>query len=170
MRFTIAILVLLLAVAVGFGQKKQQAKITKEQATKTALGQVKGGTIQSSELEKEEGKLVWSFDIKAGKEIREIWIDANTGAYLKTETESAASEKEERVSEKAEKSALKRVPGEVVNKEAKKEKGKLVYSFEIKTKDGKTVEVDVDSKSNKVLKVETEEEEKNESEDEDDKD
>ncbi|PZR77143.1 MAG: peptidase, partial [Chthoniobacterales bacterium] len=44
-------------------QLQAQAKITKADAEKTALAKVPNGTISASELEKEHGKLIWSFDI-----------------------------------------------------------------------------------------------------------
>ena len=40
-----------------------EAKISRADAEKTALTKAPGGTIQEGELEKENGKLVWSFDI-----------------------------------------------------------------------------------------------------------
>ena len=40
-----------------------QAKISKAEAEKRALEKVPGGTIKEGELEKEKGKLIWSFDI-----------------------------------------------------------------------------------------------------------
>jgi uncharacterized membrane protein YkoI len=160
MKSLIAVLAFLLIVTSSFAQTKKDAKITKEQATKVTLEQFKDATIQSSELEKEEGKLIWSFDLKVGEKTKEVWVDANTGKVIKTEEESSVKEKEEQVSDKAEKVALKKVPGEVIKKEVKKEKGKMIYSFEIKKKDGKIFEVEVDAKTNKVLKVEAEEAEK----------
>ena len=42
---------------------ESQAKISKSAAEKIALSKVPTGTIQSAELEKERGKLIWSFDI-----------------------------------------------------------------------------------------------------------
>ncbi len=162
MKSLIALLVCMIVVSTSFAQKKNDAKITKEQATKVALEQFKDAVIQSSELEKEEGKLIWSFDLKVGETTKEVWVDAKTGKVIKAEEESAVKEKEEQVSDKAEKAALKKVPGEIVQKELKKEKGKTIYSFEIKTKDGKIVEVDVNAKTNKVMKIETEDSEKGE--------
>ncbi len=155
MKTAVAILAIALATGSLHAQRKHEAKISKEQATKTALEQVKGGTIQSSELEKEEGKLIWSFDIKSGDAIKEVWIDALTGAAIKTETESTVNETNEKTTEKAEKAALKRVPGEIVKKNVEKEKGKTIYSFDIKTISGKVVEVEIDAKTNKVVKIET---------------
>ncbi len=77
-----------------------QAKITKAQAEKTALAKVPNGKIKSGELEKEHGKLVWSFDISTphSKNITEVQVDAKTGktASVKIETakEKAAEKKE----------------------------------------------------------------------------
>ncbi len=162
MKTAIAILAIALAAGSLHAQQKHEAKISKEQATKIALEQVKGGTIQSSELEKEEGKLIWSFDIKSGDAIQEVWIDAASGAVVKNETESSVREADEKSMEKAEKAALKKVPGEIVKKDVEKEKGKTIYAFDIKTTSGKVVEVEVDAKTNKVVKVETADDEKNE--------
>ena len=161
----IALLAAALSASAFAGQKKGKAKITEAQATQTVLQTVKGGTIQSAELEKEEGKLVWSFDVKTEKGLFELWVDATTGKVIKTENESVSEEEAEMVTEAAEKAALKKVPGEVTESTVKTEKGKKIYSIEIKTKKGKTVEVDVDAITNKVLRMETEETKEDEDED-----
>jgi uncharacterized membrane protein YkoI len=86
-------------------QLMRQAKITKAVATRTALTQVPGGKVKSSEIEREHGKLIYSFDIKvAGKPgIEEINVDALTGAVLAHEHESAKTEKKEAVQDAREK-------------------------------------------------------------------
>src|ERR1700716_3075640 len=65
-------------------QLQAQAKITKTQAEKTALAKVPNGKIKSGELEKEHGKLVWSFDISTphSKNITEVQVDAKTGKIV----------------------------------------------------------------------------------------
>jgi uncharacterized membrane protein YkoI len=54
------------------------------QAKKTALAKVPKGTIKSSELERENGRLIWSFDIaKSGtRNITEVQVDAKTGKVI----------------------------------------------------------------------------------------
>ncbi len=42
---------------------QKHAKMTKEQATTIGLAKVPNGAVKEAELEKEKGKLVWSFDI-----------------------------------------------------------------------------------------------------------
>lgn len=71
-----------------------KAKVTAEAARATALARVKGGAIKDEELEEEDGKLVFSFDIKiAGKSgIEEVLVDAATGAIVSVEHESPADE------------------------------------------------------------------------------
>lgn len=61
----------------------KQAKVSMEQARATALKKVPGEVIEG-ELEMEDGKLVYSFDIKtaAGKKM-EVWIDAKNGKVLR---------------------------------------------------------------------------------------
>jgi len=162
------ILLLSLLASTGLSQKKLHPKITKEQAVKVVQENFPDATIEGSELEKEAGKMIWSFDLKVSGETKEVWVDAKTGQIIKTEVESAAQEKDEKVADEAEKVALKKVPGEVTKTTIKDEKGNKVYSFEIKTKEGKTVEVDVNAKTNKVMKIESEESEKGEKEEKED--
>lgn len=68
----------------------KEAKISKAQAEKTALGKVHRGAIKSEELEREHGKLIWSFDISMpkSKNITEVQVDANTGKIVSTQVET----------------------------------------------------------------------------------
>lgn len=68
-----------------------EAKITKEAAEQTALAKVPDGTIKESELEKEHGKLQWSFDVVTpdSKDIMEVNVDAVTGNVISVDKESA---------------------------------------------------------------------------------
>jgi uncharacterized membrane protein YkoI len=91
----------------GSGKLKAQAKISGDSAKKVALAQVPNGKIQSAEIEREKGKLIYSFDVKvAGKAgVEEVNVDALTGAVVGKEHESAAAERAEA---KAERSATKK--------------------------------------------------------------
>lgn len=82
-----------------------QAKISQEQATRTALTRQPNSTVRSVELEREHGKLVWSLDLaEAGKSgVSEIQIDALTGKIISQKTESAAQEASELANERKEK-------------------------------------------------------------------
>ena len=83
---------------------KVQAKVTEAEAKKTALAKVPGGSIQSSELEKERGQLIWSFDIAVPKSrnITEVQVDAKSGKTISTRIETPADEaKETKDDEKA---------------------------------------------------------------------
>jgi len=75
-----------------------QAKISKADAERIALSKVPGGAIKEGELEKENGRLIYSFDIaRAGsKDITEVHVDAVTGAVVGVENESAEQEKAEK--------------------------------------------------------------------------
>ena len=93
------------AVQGGESQKslRRQAKITMKQARTTALAQVPGGRIKSSELERENGKLIYSFDIRMhNKGIKEVQIDAINGAVVEVTDESPANESKERQEERNE--------------------------------------------------------------------
>jgi uncharacterized membrane protein YkoI len=77
-----------------------QAKITKEQAQERALKRFPG-TVESGELEKEHGKLVYSFDIRNAKgTITEVQVSAITGRIVRIEHESKKQEADEKKKEK----------------------------------------------------------------------
>jgi hypothetical protein len=77
-------------------EMQSQAKISKEQAQQTALTKAPGGTIKEAELENENGKLIWSFDITGSPGVTEVNVDAITGDVVNTENESAADEAKEK--------------------------------------------------------------------------
>ncbi len=75
-----------------------QATVPKEQAQATALQQV-AGKIVKSELEDEDGKIVYGFEIRDGNgKVFDVKIDAKTGAFVK-----ASSEDDEEKGETSEK-------------------------------------------------------------------
>jgi len=80
-----------------------QAKIGRAAAEKTALSRVPGGRIKEGELEKEHGKLVWSFDIEkhGSSNIIEIQVDAMDGKIVSQVTETPAEEAKESAVENA---------------------------------------------------------------------
>jgi uncharacterized membrane protein YkoI len=79
-----------------------EAKVSKEAAQQTALAKVPNGTIKEAEIEKEHGKLVWSFDVATPdtKDITEVNVDAVTGDVVSVEKEAAESEAKEAAGEK----------------------------------------------------------------------
>ena len=82
-----------------------EAKIPESAARKTALAAVPSGKVQSHELERENGKLIYSYDIKvAGKPgVEEVNVDAITGAIVAHEHEDAKAEAKEKKAEAREK-------------------------------------------------------------------
>ncbi len=82
-----------------------EAKVSKADAEKIALAKVPGGTIKESELEKEKGKLIWSFDIATPgtKDITEVNIDAITGAVIAVDKETPAQQETEKKADANEK-------------------------------------------------------------------
>ncbi len=86
----------------------KQAKLTMEQAREIALKRAPG-TVESGELEREHGKLVYSFDIRndAGT-ITEVQVDARDGSVVSVEEEDAQKEADEKRKEKQEPTHHKR--------------------------------------------------------------
>lgn len=195
--FVFSILILTSATYVSAQEKNndkpdaklaKQAKITMEQAREAALKRAPG-TIESGELEKEKGKLVYSFDIRtADGMITEVWVDAKSGAIINVEKEDAQKEAAEKQKEKSSRSsqkddddeesdasqkanqekyakqaritmdeakaiALKEKNGTITDQELEKKKGKILYSFDVRTADGKVFDIEIDAKTGKVLKV-----------------
>jgi hypothetical protein len=80
-------------------------RITMKQAEQTALAKERG-TIKSSELEKEHGRLIYSFDVQTTDGIHEVNVDAMTGKVVEDTKESAADEaKEARQDKKADRAS-----------------------------------------------------------------
>ena len=78
-------------------QLMKEAKVSKAQAEKTALGKVPNGVIKSAELEREHGKLIWSFDISMSgtKNITEVQVDAKEGKIVSVQTETPRDQAKE---------------------------------------------------------------------------
>jgi uncharacterized membrane protein YkoI len=100
-----------LAMAKSAGQEEsaneaklaKQAKITKERAQQIALKRAPG-TVESAELEREHGRLVYSFDIRNAKgTIDEVQVSAITGRVVRVEHETKKQEEAEKQKEAKEK-------------------------------------------------------------------
>jgi Peptidase propeptide and YPEB domain len=76
------------------GDKHHEGVLRLGKASKIAL---KSFRIKAAELEREHGRLIWSFDIamKKSKKIVEVNVDARTGEVVATEFESAKEEAKE---------------------------------------------------------------------------
>lgn len=83
-------------------QLRKEAKVSLTNARATALKEVPNGRVSKSELERENGKLIYSFDIKVpGKSgWEEVNIDAATGAVASREHETPKIEAKEKKTEK----------------------------------------------------------------------
>ena len=92
----------LAAAGIAYGGEKERtgkaemaaaAKVTIDQAIKTALEKVSGKIIEA-ELETTHHKLVWEVDIvTADKKVMEVHIDAETGAVIDVEEENPEPKK-----------------------------------------------------------------------------
>ncbi len=83
---------------------QKEAKISLSHARKIALAHVKRGTVKSSELERENGKLIYSFDIhEAGRhDVTEVNVNAMDGAIVAIGHENARKEAAEKKMESKE--------------------------------------------------------------------
>jgi len=74
-----------------------QAKIKPDSARAIALARVPSGNVHMQEIERERGRLVYSFDVaQANKSgYQEVLVDANTGRVVSVKHESARKERAE---------------------------------------------------------------------------
>jgi uncharacterized membrane protein YkoI len=89
---------------------QKEAKISEATARATALKEVPNGVVKSSELEREGGKLIYSYDITVpGKTgIDEVNVNAVDGSVVAKQHETPKAEKAEAVKEAKEKKATKK--------------------------------------------------------------
>jgi uncharacterized membrane protein YkoI len=100
MKKMIALLLVGMFAAVSISA--QTKMIGMKRAKQIAMEQVKG-KIKSSELEKEKGKMIYSFDIRNTKGgITEVNIDAYTGKVIEVQVENAKDEAREKAEDKKE--------------------------------------------------------------------
>jgi uncharacterized membrane protein YkoI len=78
-------------------------KVERSVAEKTALARVPDGVIKESELEREHGHLVWSFDIAqpSSANIIEVQVDAIDGKVVSVTTETPADQAREAAADRA---------------------------------------------------------------------
>jgi hypothetical protein len=80
-----------------------EAKIDRATAEKTALARVPSGRIKEGELEREHGRLIWSFDIAqpTSPNIAEVQVDAISGKVVSVATETPADQAKEAAADRA---------------------------------------------------------------------
>jgi uncharacterized membrane protein YkoI len=82
---------------------QKEARISLEKAREIAVKKAPG-KVESSELEREHGKLIYSFDIRTSKtEITEVNVSAIDGKIIAVAHESAKKEADEKKKEALEK-------------------------------------------------------------------
>jgi len=88
----------------GDAKLKAEAKVKEGDAMATAMKEVPNGKIESGEIERENGKLIYSFDMKVpGKSGgEEVNVGAMTGGVVAHEHETAKAEKAEKAEAKME--------------------------------------------------------------------
>lgn len=85
---------------------RKEAKISMDQARATALNAAPG-KVESGELEREHGKLIYSFDIRnAAGTIDEVNVNAIDGTIVAVEHENKAKEAAEKKQEAMEKKTV----------------------------------------------------------------
>ncbi len=121
------------------------------------------GTVKELEFGLEDGVPHYEFEILTadGRET-EVECSAMTGKIVEVEWENqnmdldAFLEKAKFSPGQARKIALRRVPGKIIKMDLETTStGAMSYEFEVRTRDGKDVDVEVDAMSGKVTETET---------------
>ncbi|WLR58966.1 PepSY domain-containing protein [Guptibacillus hwajinpoensis] len=73
----------------------EEAKISEAEAEKIALEEVSGDVIEK-EVEKEDGKIVYEFDIKTDAGEKEVEIDGMSGDIIQVEDDEEDDDKEQK--------------------------------------------------------------------------
>lgn len=170
------------------------AGITKENAEEIALAANPGASVVKTELENENGTLVYSVDITtANGNLIEVGVDATSGEIIATDTNpeddgSDAEEADDTADEQdgeeeadddaalaakaalteteANKIALAAYPdATVLSTKLEDENGVVIYEVKIKTADGTTTEVKVDATNGTALPADNENEDMSEGND-----
>ncbi len=106
-KLLLTIAVMTVGLAFGITADAQAKKIGMTKARAIAAKQA-AGKIESSELENEGGKWIYSFDIRNRKgTITEVNVNAYTGAIVNIEHENKKAEAKEKVTEAKEKTKKK---------------------------------------------------------------
>ena len=121
------------------------------------------GHVLSMESEIENGRLIYEFDVKTkdGREV-EVECDARKHTLHDDEVELKKGDKKftaaSKISEsEAEKIALQKYNGKIVDREYSMENGKPMYEFDIYVaKKGHEYEVEVDAVTGEIVEVEME--------------
>ena len=148
--FCIITAFLLFNTASGFS--KDRPRVSKADARKAVLAAVPKGKILSTELETEQGSQVWSFDVRDGKSVRELWVDASTGTVTHNEIETKAAEVAEKKMDKAEAMVKHKTHGTVTSRTTEGTGADQIYVFQVKKKDGSTESVRVNAATMKIVK------------------
>ena len=151
-------------------EEAKQAKISLDEARAIALRRISGEVIDE-ELEKENGRLQYAFDIRDAKgKLFDVEVDAMTGAVLQaTDEDDDDGDKDDNDADEilspedvkqaklsmgqARAIALRRISGQVLEEDLEKENGRLQYAFDIRTADGKVFDVEIDAITGEVLQA-----------------
>ncbi|MEN3003978.1 PepSY domain-containing protein [Dehalobacterium formicoaceticum] len=144
--------------------------IDQASAEQKALASIPGGVVVTSELEEENGVIVYGVEIKTGNAVHDVKVDAITGAILKSDQDgdnesneqgeendeqelNAANTKTSITEEQAKQVALASVKDGVLKElELEDEDGVVVYGVEIQS--GSNIyDVKVDANSGSILKM-----------------
>ena len=107
MRLASGALLFLIAITLPLAARQNEKskvhpKVTMEEAQRAASAR-QPGSMKSAELEKENGRLIYSFDIETATGVHEVQVDAMTGKVIQDVMESPADEAKEVAKENKEK-------------------------------------------------------------------
>jgi uncharacterized membrane protein YkoI len=130
-------------------------------ACRKAVSERAKGEIVKMELENEDGVDLYEIDVKSADGVKwEFKCNKATAVILETEQELPNADHPaftalKKIDEaQARKIALEAHPGSITEVEYEIENGTAIYEFDLKTADGREMEVEVDAASGRIIKAE----------------
>ena len=96
------------------------AAVSKKQAKTIVLARFPGKVVGKITLENEEGKMQYAVNVRSGKTLREVMVDATTGTIVDVEVTTAGKEKAEAKAETTEKKSATKPEAAEKNEAAEK--------------------------------------------------
>lgn len=158
-KYSLAVLFVLLATGAAAEDKPGS------DACRKAVSELAKGEIVKMELENEDGVDLYEIDVKSADGVKwEFKCDKASAKILEKEQELPNADHPaftalKKIDEaQARKIALEAHPGTITKVEYEIEKdGTATYEFDIKTSDGREMEVEVDAATGKLIKAEEDE-------------
>jgi uncharacterized membrane protein YkoI len=140
-------------------------ELTRIRAEQIVLEKFPGAALYGTELESEEGKWVYSVDVRNADGVYEVVVDAQTGDVIEVDNETAKFQEKVAAGraveqtfkpaeiDAAEQAALSAAPGRFQQWKAKADSGRVLLHFNIQTDSTRHKTVVVAAGTNEIVRI-----------------